>query len=145
MSEEMSVYERALAREKASSQRKRPSHKESDLQMQCVRWFAYQHQSLRPLLFAVPNGGRRDARTGAILKAEGVHAGVADMILFVPNTCYHALCIEMKTATGSQSKLQKEWQAAVEAMDYKYVVCRSLDDFMREVTDYLNMGYPVNS
>jgi hypothetical protein len=145
MSEEMSVYERALAKEKAIRQRKRPSHVESDLQMQCVKWFAYQHQALRPLLFSVPNGGRRDARTGAILKAEGVHAGVADMILFVPNKCHHALCIEMKTATGSQSKLQKEWQAAVEAMDYKYVVCRSLDDFMREVTEYLNMGYPVNS
>ena len=33
------------------------------------------------LLFAVPNGGRRDAVTGARLKAEGVKAGVPDVWL----------------------------------------------------------------
>lgn len=37
-----------------------------------------------PLLFAIPDGGRRDAVTGAHLKAEGVRAGVPDMFLAVP-------------------------------------------------------------
>lgn len=32
---------------------------------------------------------------------------------------------------------QKAWQSAVEAQGYKYVVIRSLDQFMGEVTRYL--------
>ena len=125
MSEEMSIYERALAKEQATTHRKKPGHVESDLQIRCVKWFAYQYQHLRPLLFAVPNGGRRDARTGAILKAEGVHAGVSDLLLLCPSRSY-------------QRPSQKEWQEAVEEQGYKYIVCRTLDDFIKDINDYLN-------
>jgi len=31
----------------------------------------------------VPNGGKRDAKTGARLKREGVKAGVADFVIFM--------------------------------------------------------------
>jgi hypothetical protein len=44
----------------------------------------------------------------------------------------------MKTPVGRQSDSQKEWQKIIcENGEYKYVVCRSLDDFIREVDDYL--------
>ena len=138
MSEELSIYERALAKEQATSHRKKPGHVESDLQIRCVKWFAYQYQHLRPLLFAVPNGGRRDARTGAILKAEGVHAGVSDLLLLCPNKSFHGLCIEMKKTDGYQRPSQKEWQQAVEEQGYKYIVCRTIDDFISGINDYLN-------
>ena len=89
-------------------------------------------------LFAVPNGGRRDATTAAKLKAEGVVAGVADLILLKSNRDYGALLIEMKTLKGRQRDSQKAWQNIVCAdSEYKYVVCRSFDDFKREVDDYL--------
>ena len=94
---------------------------------------------MAPLLFAVPNGGARSAITGAILKAEGVTKGVSDLILLVPNHQYHALCIEMKAPKGRQSPSQIAWQAAVERKGYKYVVCHSLDEFMREIINYLNV------
>lgn len=113
------------------------THEESRIQQGCVRWFRYQFPNLARLLFAVPNGGRRDAVTGKILKGEGVVAGVSDLILMVPAGAFHGLCIEMKTRTGSQSTSQKEWQADVEAQGYRYVVCRSLDDFIDAVYDYL--------
>ena len=58
---------------------------EHRLQCTCVRWFGYQYPELSALLFAVPNGGRRDPVTGARLKAEGVVAGVSDLILFLPS------------------------------------------------------------
>lgn len=35
-------------------------------------------------LYAIPNGGKRDARTAAMLKAEGVRVGVPDVCLPVP-------------------------------------------------------------
>jgi hypothetical protein len=76
--------------------------------------------------------------TGAILKAEGVLAGVADLLLLVPNTKYHGLCIEMKTAKGRQSTTQKQWERAVTMQGYKYIVCRSFTDFVRQINEYLS-------
>lgn len=112
-------------------------NEEHNIQVACVRWFAYQYPELRGLLFAVPNGGRRDAVTGAKMKAEGVVAGVSDLILLVPSNGHGALCVEMKTAKGRQSDEQKRWQQAVERMGYRYVVCRSLDEFVKDIKDYL--------
>ena len=91
-------------------------------------------------LFAVPNGGYRDRRTAAKLKYEGVLSGVSDLILLKPNINFHALLIEMKVTEkySRQSSEQKEWQKELTSLnEYKYVVCRSIDDFMREVNDYL--------
>lgn len=113
-------------------------NEESRIQQGCVRWFRYQYPQLTRLLLAVPNGGRRDKVTASILKAEGVVAGVADLILMVPASGYHALCIEMKTAKGRQSPEQKEWQSEVEAKGYKYAVCRNVDDFIDTVVNYIN-------
>lgn len=85
-----------------------------------------------------PTCGRRDAVTAAKLRAEGVVAGVADLILLKSNRDYGALLIEMKTTKGRQSESQKKWQKTVcFNEEYKYVVCRSFDDFKREVDEYL--------
>ena len=110
---------------------------ESRIQAACVRWFNYQYPEHRGLLFAVPNGGARNAATGRILKAEGVVAGVADLILLVPIVGHNALCIEMKTEKGRQQASQKEWQKKVELAGAKYVICRSFGQFVEIVTDYM--------
>lgn len=117
--------------------RTRPKDEEHRIQCQCVRWFFLQYPKLRGRLFAVPNGGKRDVTTAAKLKAEGVVAGVADLILLVRNSKYGALLIEMKTSSGRQSESQKQWQKIVGG-DYKYVVCRSVEDFINKVNSYLN-------
>lgn len=117
--------------------RKKPSDEEHKIQCACVSWFRLKYPMLAANLFAVPNGGRRDATTGAKLKAEGVLAGVADLILLYPSNGYHALLIEMKTSKGKQSEAQKAWQKKMEEYGYKYVVCHSLDEFMKAIDDYL--------
>lgn len=111
---------------------------ESRLQIACVKWFRYQFPKLAMLLNSVPNGGARSAVTGAIIKAEGAVRGVADLELNIARGKYHGLKIEMKTPMGRQSPHQKQWQKAVEAQGYKYAVCRSVDEFMKEITNYLN-------
>lgn len=111
---------------------------EHRLQSACVRWFRYQFPALAHSLFAVPNGGRRDAATGARLKDEGVLAGVSDLVLLQRRGGYGAMLIEMKTSSGRQAQTQRQWQRKVEADGYRYVVCRSIDDFTREVKVYLN-------
>lgn len=126
------------------------NQEEHNIQAACVRWFNLQWPEYRGLLFAVPNGGARSKATAGKLKAEGVVAGVSDLILLVPRTraritfegkvvtvIKHAICIEMKTEIGIQSPKQKEWQARVEKMGYEYAVCRSLDEFMNTINNYL--------
>lgn len=117
--------------------RKRPRHEEHSLQAACVRWFRLRHPKMRHNLFAVPNGGWRTEGEAARLKDEGVLAGVSDLILLKGNRFYGALLIEMKTATGRQSAAQREWQGCITTDGYKYVVCRSLDEFAEEVEAYL--------
>lgn len=141
MSDYRETFEQLLARNKNKKPRKHPSDEEHRLQAACVRWFRLQYPALRNNLFAVPNGGRRDKATGAKLKEEGVVAGVSDLILLCRNETYGALLIEMKTPAGSQSPSQKEWQNTMESDGYHYVVCRSIEDFRREVDDYLKNQY----
>lgn len=115
-------------------------HEESRLQQACVRWFSLQYRDIRELLFAVPNGGYRNAREAARFKMEGVRAGVSDLILLLPRGGYGALCIELKTDTGKLTALQKEWLKKAETAGNRCVVCRSLEEFIEEVKNYLEDG-----
>lgn len=118
--------------------RKKPTDHEHQLQVACVRWFNSEYPNLQGRLFAVPNGGRRDATTAAKLKAEGVVAGVADLILLARNKDYGALLIELKTEKGRQSQSQKDWQQLVtQYSEYQYVVVRTLEEFQKAIKDYL--------
>lgn len=138
MAKRAMTFDEMLELARKRSQRKPPSDEEHQLQKSCVQWFTLKYPYLKGRLFAVPNGGRRDKTTGLKLKQEGVIAGVSDLILLKSNRHFGALLIEMKSKDGEQSASQKWWQSVVCAEgEYKYVVCRSLDDFMREVNDYL--------
>lgn len=131
------TFDEMLARANAEPTKRKPRHIESHIQRNCLTWFRLQYPELRLVLFAIPNGGARNKREAGILKAEGVTAGVADMILLTPSGSYGALCIEFKTEDGSQRQSQKEWQQAAETAGNKYVIVRSIEDFIREINTYL--------
>lgn len=131
------TFEEMLAEQQDKKPRKHYLDEEHRLQCACIRWYRYQYPNMRHNLFAVPNGGWRNKAEAGKLKAEGVLPGVADIILLKPNARHGALLIEMKTPKGSQQDTQRQWQKLIEADGYKYVVCRSIDDFMRSVKDYL--------
>lgn len=128
----MTVYK------KTATTRKKTTNEEHRIQCACVRWFSMQYPQFHGRLFAVPNGGKRDTTTAAKLKAEGVIAGVADLILLKRNRDYGALLIEMKKSNGKQSNNQKCWQKMISSEgEYKYVVCHSIDEFINEINNYL--------
>ena len=110
---------------------------EHRLQCACVRWFRCQYPRLAPFLFAVPNGGARSRTTGALLKAEGVLAGVADIICIPPSASGPVLFIEMKTDKGRLSDAQKQFRDAMTAAGHIYVICRSIDDFINSINAFL--------
>lgn len=110
---------------------------ESKLQKSCVNWFDYQYPQHKMLLFAIPNGGKRNAVTAAILKAEGVRSGVADLFLAIPKIDCCGVFIEMKFGKNTQSESQKEFQKKVESVGYRYELIYDFDSFVKLIEDYL--------
>ena len=133
--------------------------RESIVQQGAVKWFNLQYPQYRGLLVHIPNEGRRTIKVingrpvcigGARLKAEGMVKGAADLVLFVPNKYFHALCLETKVelfdySNGKEKKTktyqspeQKEWQTLVESQGYRYEVYRNIDEFRKIVLEYLD-------
>lgn len=112
-------------------------HLEDQLQKTAVRWFDYQYPQLRNRLHHSPNGGKRNQTEAAKFKAMGVRPGFPDLILLHPNQFYPFIGIELKTEKGRQSEHQKEYQKIFEEIGAKYIVVRSLDQFIEEIKKYL--------
>lgn len=117
---------------KGDGGRRKPRHVESDIQQAAVSWFRYAYP--RFLIFSVPNGGSRNVVEAANLKREGALAGVSDLIVVADR---RVLFVEMKTPRGRQQDTQKTFQRRVEVLGHRYVVCRSLDDFMSAIKEWL--------
>lgn len=120
--------------------RKKRDNAESRMQQAVIKWWALKHKEFgvpECLLFAIPNGARRDKVVGAILKKEGVRAGVPDLFLAVPNKIKHGLFIEMKTDTGMLSKAQEDFVSCATFDDYSVAVCRSFSDAALTIENYL--------
>jgi hypothetical protein len=111
---------------------------ESKLQSQCVKWFRLQYPN--ETIFAIPNGGQRNITTAKRLKDEGVLSGVADLFVLHGTWNFNGLFIEMKIGKGKQTESQIEFEQKAKSKHYKYVVCRSFEDFIYEVTKYFNYG-----
>src|SRR5699024_2367061 len=71
------------------------------------------HPDLR-LMYHVPNEGKRSARQGARMRAEGLRAGVPDICLPVPRGGYSALYIELKAGRNKPTDDQLAWLAALD-------------------------------
>lgn len=77
------------------------------------------------------------------MKAEGVTAGVSDLILLEARGGYGALCLEMKREAkeSRQSVSQREWQKVSERMGNRYVVCRTFEEFQKVVGEYMGLAF----
>jgi len=75
-------------------------------------------------IFAIPNGGKRDSRTAANLKLEGVLSGVWDVFVPIPNNKLCGLWIEMKANKNKLTNNQKKFKDGLEAF-YRFEVCYS--------------------
>lgn len=115
-------------------------HLESHLQQICLKWARLQYPLCRVLLFSVPNGAHLSQVQARILKAEGMTAGVPDMIFMQHSADYKyaCLCIEFKTEKGRQSEHQKAFEEAL-PKDYRYDIVRSFEQF-KELIDYYLTG-----
>ena len=91
------------------------------------------------LLFAIPNGGLRNRATAGRLKAEGVKAGVSDLMLPVARCGYRGIFLEMKKP-GEKIKpgsSQEKWGEAVKAQGYYFAECDNWEKAANLLVTYL--------
>ncbi len=126
-------------------------HREDSEQKALVEWADLapmpRHLSL-PLntrigeyLFAIPNGGLRNAREAARLKGLGVRAGVADLFLSYPSADgKHGLYIEMKAPKGNGARVSDKQHAFLTRMmfaNYQASVCYGWDEARIAIRQHL--------
>jgi len=123
---------------------KKPRHLEDDLQVAVMTWLKLQHPGV--LAFHVPNGGQRNAREGARLKAQGVMPGVADILIFSWAMTYwpqqkwmnnYGLALELKIKPNKQSDAQKTFENAIKCVGWQYEVAYDFDEAKKIISDYL--------
>lgn len=95
----------------------------------------------RVIWFAVPNGESRSARTGAKLKAMGVRAGVADMVIVLPGG--EACFLELKAAAGRLSDRQKVFRTLCELNGATYAVASTPEEVERLLRAWGAIGKPA--
>lgn len=91
------------------------------------------------LLFHIPNGGSRSKAEAGRFKAEGVRAGVPDLMLPVARGEYHGLFIELKRLDGGTvSQEQKTWLRELKEQGYYATICLGWESASRVIRAYLD-------
>ena len=110
---------------------------ESNLQIQCVKWFDLQYPNWSQFLFHIRNGGSmKSAREGRKFKLMGVRKGVPDLFLSIPNDEFHGFYIELKKPGGKPSTEQVTSGLMLENLGYKFMIIDDIEVFMTEVKRY---------
>ena len=84
---------------------------------------------LRYRVFAINNNSQNGIK-GAMNKAMGVVAGVADMCYLKPEG--RVLWIEWKTEIGKQSAEQKQFEKLCHELGHDYIIVRSEEEFFNQ-------------
>lgn len=123
---------------------------EHDAQAAVFQWAKLAEGTLPELqlLLAIPNGGHRHIAVAKKMQAEGVKAGVPDMLLPVARGGFHGLWIEMKAdgsrpkrpgSKGPLSEEQRRWLQALNDQGYRAAVCFGSREAIDLLTQYLSL------
>lgn len=120
-------------------------HPESELQQSIVAWFWRSVSPGEAYLYSVPNGAHLTATQAEVLLKEGLRSGVSDLVLLLP--CGRSVHVEVKTENDAilgttrtyPKPQQRVFMADAEALGHRYVVVRSLLQFVELLDD---LGVP---
>lgn len=100
----------------------------------------YNGRPLTDYLYSVPNGGKRNAREAARLKAQGVKAGVPDLVLPIAVGGYGGLYIELKYGKNGLTNHQLDFHQRLREGGQRVVTCWTLTETVNQLCDYLRPG-----
>ncbi len=122
---------------------------EHDIQSALFAWAELasgRHPELK-LMFAIPNGGKREKRQNKKgrwfspeaqrLKKEGVKPGIPDIFLPCARCGSHGLFVEMKAPDGKVTSEQKKMHELLRWAGYAVIVCYSLESATALIIWYL--------
>ena len=118
-------------------------HDEANFQVGVVRFL----RMAGHFVFAVPNGGSRNIIEAANLKAQGVMAGVSDLIVLLPGKKVYFIELKNPNGKGRQSPAQREFEDNVRAYGNEYLLWDNwaqVEQFVnvhsKEVGNYMQIG-----
>ena len=115
---------------------RKPARSEHIEQVELVARVRHFHPGT--LVFAIPNGGARLKQEAVRLKAEGVLAGVPDLLVPEPRGPYHGLFVEMKRVGGKATADQHRLIRGLRKRGYCVLLGdRGSDHAFALVEDYL--------
>jgi hypothetical protein len=130
----------------------RMKHEESLSQIALLEWFKLRYPTLGGLLVGYPAGVYLGITQRVRMKAMGLTPGFPDLMLLVPKVfeIYHpgsppkrerhfipGMFIEMKSAKGKLSKVQKEYHEKLRVWNYTIVIAYSFEEAQEEIKKYL--------
>ena len=131
---------------KARATRAKPVDREGLEQAALMAELRARIPEVADLIFHVPNGGHRLKAVAAKLKAQGVKAGIPDLVLPMARGGFFGLYIEFKATPpydAAISDSQHERIRKLNAQGYLAVVCRGHFDAMEQIRAYLRLAPTV--
>lgn len=130
---------------KSKAPRAKPIDREGQEQAALMREIELRYPEVFELIYHVPNGGHRVKAVAAKLKAQGVKAGIPDLVLPMARGGYFGLYIEFKATVepAPVSPSQKDCLRRLNAQGYLAIVCRGHFDAMEQLRAYLMLPATV--
>jgi len=106
----------------------------------------YNYPTTEILWSASASGMRTTIGVARKMKRMGLNRGVPDIMIFKPkydeknNVIYFGLFIEMKTEIGILSEEQKHWIDKLNKEGYLAVVCRSSNEAINVIDNYMKLS-----
>lgn len=110
---------------------------ESQLQATCFQWAWNELPATRRLLIHVPNGGSRNKAEALQLRAQGVVAGVHDLLFYWSGQLYW---FELKVGANAQSKEQIEFGKAMTEQGAVCIEVRTFEQFRLVIEGIVTRG-----
>lgn len=128
------------------AKRAAPVDREGQEQAALMAEIKLRYPAAYSLIYHVPNGGHRVKAVAAKLKAQGVKAGVPDLVLPMARGGFFGLYIEFKAAAPNDAAVSASQHGFIQALNgqgYLAVVCRGHFDAMEALRAYLILPQTV--
>lgn len=126
--------------------RAKPVDREGQEQAALMRELELRYPAVFELIYHVPNGGHRVKAVAGKLKAQGVKAGIPDLVLTMARGGFFGLYIEFKATPPNDSAISPSQHERIRKLNeqgYLAVVCRGHFDAVEQIRAYLRLAPTV--
>lgn len=126
--------------------RAKPVDREGQEQAALMRELELRYPAVFELMYHVPNGGHRAKAVAGKLKAQGVKAGIPDLVLTMARGGFFGLYIEFKATPPNDAAISPSQHERIRKLNeqgYLAVVCRGHFDAIEQIRAYLRLAPTV--